>query len=610
MLSFLQPLYLLLGLLISIPIIIHLYKQRFYKPKDFPALFLLKNIKAENLRRIRLKDLLLLIIRILIITCFTLFLARPTCNSRLFGPPIYDMSIILDTSFSMNASLSDTSYLDRLKPVLSSISKDSRISIHTISDTIETILPSAVYSSSQIRSSIATVKPGFGGTNLASIIQQEIGSIGERKGLNKAILLLSDLRSYDLTSFKLPDIAPPIYFVPLPSEIKRAYIDSIEWLVPPTTQGKQAKLKAIVYNPYQEVLTLSCYLNGVKKGEEGIPMGRQSVVFALSPSSTNASEKGLLQLSGNAKISRDRLYFTLNQSDTEKILVIGNLGENDPLIFALNPGEGSPFQTEIVSPSNLSMDQVEKCNAVIIVDTEGIKKDIYEHLFKKPCLFFATESPVNLSGITDGGLLKGDRLFTVLPSNNPILEDIRFQTVEVYKAKKIKPDASWSNILLLNDAPPLLLYRGSTFLLNTRYSGDWSNIANTSAFLPLLYQILYYGLQMGMNNQNVGERIVLRKDVSLIDEKGNIINFEAIKGNEHISPRIREAGWYSAGERILSVNIPHSELQSGFSKPNLTIKAFSQEGLSSVSKIEIAWYILLLAGFLILLDIGIALFWR
>ncbi len=73
------------GLLVGIPVILHLVMRRKPKQLVFPAVRLIKQRRASNRRKLQLRHLLLLLLRCLAIAVLALALMRPSVSSALLG---------------------------------------------------------------------------------------------------------------------------------------------------------------------------------------------------------------------------------------------------------------------------------------------------------------------------------------------------------------------------------------------------------------------------------------------------------------------------------------------------------------------------------------------
>ena len=101
--NFLNPLYLIAALAALVPLIIHLLHRQRARIEVFPSLEFLRRMMRKKTRRFHLKQLLLLIARILLLLLIALALAGPTLTGgrAVHGHLPTTAVVILDDSFSM-----------------------------------------------------------------------------------------------------------------------------------------------------------------------------------------------------------------------------------------------------------------------------------------------------------------------------------------------------------------------------------------------------------------------------------------------------------------------------------------------------------------------------
>jgi aerotolerance regulator-like protein len=115
--SFLSPLLLLLGGAAIVPLLLHLMRRRTGVRIEFPAARYLARAEKEHSRQLKLRNLLLMVLRVLAIACIALAAARPV--SRLIpqggtqAPAA--IALVLDNSLSTSAIVGGRSVLDGLK---------------------------------------------------------------------------------------------------------------------------------------------------------------------------------------------------------------------------------------------------------------------------------------------------------------------------------------------------------------------------------------------------------------------------------------------------------------------------------------------------------------
>lgn len=123
--SFLNP-WLLLGTLgIAVPILIHLLNRFRYRRSDWAAMELLRRAVLTRSRRIRIEDLILLVLRCAAVALAAIALARPTLSARgakgLGGETRVGAVIAIDGSFSMAARPGVRSRFERAREIARAI---------------------------------------------------------------------------------------------------------------------------------------------------------------------------------------------------------------------------------------------------------------------------------------------------------------------------------------------------------------------------------------------------------------------------------------------------------------------------------------------------------
>jgi hypothetical protein len=119
--GFLAPLFLALGLGAAVPLLIHLLRRRTGVRIEFPAARYLARAEQEHSRRLKLRNLLLMMLRVLAVTCIALAAAQPVSGTlgRLVGAGHAPaaIGIVLDNSLSTSVIANGRPVLDRLKAI-------------------------------------------------------------------------------------------------------------------------------------------------------------------------------------------------------------------------------------------------------------------------------------------------------------------------------------------------------------------------------------------------------------------------------------------------------------------------------------------------------------
>jgi hypothetical protein len=113
--SFLAPLYLLLGGAVAVPLLIHLLRRRIGLRVEFPAARYLARAERENSRTLRIRNLLLMLLRVVALLAIVAAAARPVARWLGSGHAPTAVAIVIDNSLSSSAVVNGRPLLDQFK---------------------------------------------------------------------------------------------------------------------------------------------------------------------------------------------------------------------------------------------------------------------------------------------------------------------------------------------------------------------------------------------------------------------------------------------------------------------------------------------------------------
>src|SRR5512147_1279152 len=103
--NFVNPLFLIGGLAIAVPVLLHLIKREHARKIEFPSLMFLRRISKRTLRYQKLRHLLLLLLRVLAFLLIAFAFMRPYRDRPQASAAVGKVSnaniIVLDNSLSM-----------------------------------------------------------------------------------------------------------------------------------------------------------------------------------------------------------------------------------------------------------------------------------------------------------------------------------------------------------------------------------------------------------------------------------------------------------------------------------------------------------------------------
>jgi len=186
--SFLFPVFLAGAVAAAIPIILHLLTREAAPRLPFSAVQFLKRVPVADSRR-RLRELLLLALRVTALVLLALAFARPFLATATSLAADRVTIVAVDTSFSMGAPGQFARAQALVRDAVGRIGSSDRIGVVSFSDTADVAAPPA--DRGQALAAIDRLQPGFGATRYASAIAKAVEQIGERAG---RIVLVTDLQ--------------------------------------------------------------------------------------------------------------------------------------------------------------------------------------------------------------------------------------------------------------------------------------------------------------------------------------------------------------------------------------------------------------------------------
>jgi hypothetical protein len=194
--SFLTPLFLLGLAALAVPILIHLTQRERKSVVEFPSLMFLRKIPYESVQRRRIRDWLLLALRLAAIALIVAAFARPFLRgSDLAAAPggARDIVVLMDRSYSMGYADSWSRAQRAAEQALASTTPADRISLVLFADTAEVALRSTP-DRSRVVAEIAAASPGPGSTKYGPALKLAGSLLAESLLPRKEVILVSDFQ--------------------------------------------------------------------------------------------------------------------------------------------------------------------------------------------------------------------------------------------------------------------------------------------------------------------------------------------------------------------------------------------------------------------------------
>ncbi len=188
--SFLSPLFLIGAVAAAVPILLHLFHRRTEVVIDFPAVSLLKRAPVQQHRRRRLRELLLLALRVAALVLLALSFARPYFAGAA-APGAAPLTVIaVDTSLSMTAPGQFDRAREAAARAVASAPASHALALVGFADSA-TIVVEPTTDRSAITAALSQMRAGSGGTRFRTALARASEMIGARDG---RVVMITDLQ--------------------------------------------------------------------------------------------------------------------------------------------------------------------------------------------------------------------------------------------------------------------------------------------------------------------------------------------------------------------------------------------------------------------------------
>jgi len=390
--TFLNPAMLLGLIAAAIPIVLHFLNLRKLKTIEFSTLAFLKELQKTKIRRIKLKQWILLLLRVLIILFLVMAFARPTLKTISFGDSSTAKTtavIILDNTFSMSVIGEKGSRLNNYKQIaknlLTNFQPGDEIAVIAVGHLrAKSISPSGNFASVKKEIDDLEISNISGTLNEAMIKASQI--LYSSKNYNKEIYLLSDLQKGRIvnTDSEISGFGKTIssdtrlyLFTGTPNEIVNLGVDDLK----PNNQlyevGKEVSFSAVIKNYSGSEVNdnvVSFFINGRRTAQKNLSLiASESKEISFE---TTLQDTGLVEFSteleDDAILQDNKRFFSVYIPGDISLLLLGDRTDDTKFVkLALGIPNQKIKLTELRTEQTASVN-LQKFDAVIIVGTEKL----------------------------------------------------------------------------------------------------------------------------------------------------------------------------------------------------------------------------------------------
>lgn len=409
LIQFLHPEFLYGLLLLAIPIILHLFSLKRYKKVYFSNFNFLEALQQQKKNSSKLKNLLLLFLRLILISCMVIAFASPYIN-RAHRPADTagksQVVIYADNSFSMTNTGSQGSLFEEAKKhlfdIVNSYPNGTGFRLLT-NDAVNDL----VLTKEQMHNALGQLKVSPASKPL-SLVMKEAGELTRQKAAT--LFMVSDFqqKNCDFPNIVVDSTMELVLLLLKPENLSNVYISDVGFEQAFHQKNRNDKIRITVANASQREfhnIPVTLTINDKKKSisQIDIPANGKKELEISYLNSDDGFYKGTVEISDFPVVFDNKFYFSYSINSNAEVLYIW---QDRP-----NPYFGKLFSDSTVfSFTSLPVNQtanlnISKYNLVI---TDGL-----------------TNSSSGLESILEEYLMNGGNLF-MLPSGQSTTAHNRF----------------------------------------------------------------------------------------------------------------------------------------------------------------------------------------
>jgi hypothetical protein len=375
MIAFLSPLFLAGALGAAIPIVLHLLRREPEARVKFAAVKMLRQAPVERTDRRRLRELLLLALRVAALLLLAVAFARPFLAA---GPAAGGATIVaLDTSFSLSGAARFERAQRIAKEAIARLPPGERIGVVTFADRAELAAGMSTDRALAL-SAIDRAMPGYGATRYRAALSLAAQVIGAAAPASSAILVVTDLQESGWDAGEDASIAEQTTLEVL--DVGEAPPNLAIVSVRPTA----ARVAAVIRNSgaAAQEARVSLTVDGRSAGQASVTIGPWQAAEVAFPASAGAT--AAVMVDDRNGIQADNVRFlVLDRTARPIVLVVSSAGEPAREAFYLQQAitaagrDGARYDVDGVAAKAISeWDQarLNRHSAVVLASTRGLER--------------------------------------------------------------------------------------------------------------------------------------------------------------------------------------------------------------------------------------------
>ena len=378
--SFLNPLFLFGLAAAAVPILIHLFTRKRPREMAFPSLEFLAEVNRSEIRRMRLRQWLLLLLRTLAVAALALAMSRPALKgtSGLGGGGSTTVVALLDQSGSMGAVAPGGTLFGEarraVEGLLATLGPQDELLLVPYDDGPHPASARPLADAGRLRAAVQGLTVTARATDHLRALEFAARALGESHALNRELFWLSDFQATGFGSaLALSATAGPwarsrVYLMPL-APTSRANVGLTDASLAPTENGTALTIAGVAHGAKAGDLSVAVrdLAPDAELGRGYLSIPQDGEASTLLPLARLPERGGVAIIPDDALPLDNRRVFAAGPAGAARVLVRED-GPPSPVRLALEAG-GSASGLEVTAVDAASLTaRIAGADVVVLVD--------------------------------------------------------------------------------------------------------------------------------------------------------------------------------------------------------------------------------------------------
>jgi hypothetical protein len=528
--GFLNPVFLLGAIIAGLPVLVHLVRRTRAPKVQFPSLMFLRKIEQKTIRRRKLRNLLLLLLRCAALLLLAFAFSRPffTGSNTVSATGDHTSTVILvDGSYSMRYGDVFNRAKQSARNIVSDAAADEHLAVILFAKNYQLLMPLKI-DSAEARSTIDQLQPGLESTDYLQAIQAADAVLKDATKGRHRVYLISDFQDAGWNRSAPPvKVAPDVKVYPIDvSESKPANVAVTAVSADPIVYVQKYTGKAVArvnnFGTDDVDTAVEFKLNDLPMERRPLKLiagGSQNVEFS-GFNVPEGSNRATVEISGDNFPIDNKFFFTIRRENQTRVLAIETAARGRSESFflqqSLAAGENNQHALTAKTAGSVDPTDLDPYRVIIVNDasgmSDGLASGIKSFVDRGGGLILAAGKHTDASEFNrlfgaiapaqlgEAVQSRSYALMSQVKTDHPIFaafaRGARLTSTRVYGYHRATSKEGSQTIAALDDGSPMVVEgiagRGRVLLVTTTLDTAWNDLPLTPMFLPLIRQMLEY----------------------------------------------------------------------------------------------------------------------